>query len=111
MRQHLNNCRNCTIPNIAKLNLAARHWVIARSAILNRQPLAILESWQLTMPPRLAFTFMLAGISPSNFFTARAAEGLPMRWSSGRKTQKNKHLLPVQQRRTLASQLLYHELE
>jgi hypothetical protein len=54
---------------------------------------------------------MLTGISPSNFFTARAAEGLPMRWSSGRKTQKNKHLLPVQQRRTLASQLLYHELE
>jgi hypothetical protein len=59
----------------------------------------------------LPFTFMLAGISPSNFFTARAAEHLPKRWSSGRKLQKNNQLSPIQQRLTLASQLLYHELE
>jgi hypothetical protein len=111
MRQHLNNCRNCTIPNIAKLNLAARHWVIARSAILNRQPLAILESWQLTMPPRLAFTFMLAGISPSNFFTARAAENLPKHLSKRYKRKQSKHLAVVQQRLTLASQLLYHGMQ
>jgi hypothetical protein len=73
--------------------------------------LALLAILAIGVRQPCSFTSMLTGISPSNFFTARAAEGLPMRWSSGRKTQKNKHLLPVQQRRTLASQLLYHELE
>jgi len=82
-----------------------------RAAMLNGQSLAILASLAIHATKWLPFTFMLAGISPSNFFTARAAEHVPRGWSRQHKRNKSKHLAGVQQCLTLASQLLYDELE